>query len=55
MTTNEEDKCENCGSKITDEDYLTDFESRGEFWGAPCSEEVVYGYSCPACKHEGVF
>jgi len=26
-------------------------EGRGEFWGAPCSEPVVYGWTCPDCGH----
>lgn len=41
--------CLECGHLISDEEYITVFESRGEFWGSPCSEEVVIGYNCGNC------
>jgi hypothetical protein len=46
--------CETCGlffewDIIPNENIKTTFESRGEFWGAPCSEEVVVGWVCPGC------
>ena len=37
-------KCHDCGCKFV-EPAVT-FESRGEFWGVPCSEEM---YVCPRC------
>jgi hypothetical protein len=48
--------CEECWAvfvwdKIPHEYIRTAFESRGEFWGAPCSEEVVVGFECPNCGH----
>lgn len=49
------DYCEECKAVITDEDYLSEYESRGEYWGMPCSERVVYGYKCPVCGHRGEF
>ena len=48
-------RCESCGKIITEEEYITNFESRGEFWGAPCSEEVVIGYHCKECGYRGDF
>jgi len=34
---------------IDDESFFGANESRGECWGAPCSEYVVYGFHCPNC------
>ena len=47
--------CENCGEKLDDEDINQVSESRGEYWGAPCSEMVVTGYSCSKCGYEEEF
>jgi len=47
----EEDVCASCKFKLSDENFSTVFESRGEFWGAPCSEEICTGYECPNCGH----
>ncbi len=45
----EEEKCPECNEPMIEEHYITVWESRGEFWGAPCSEEIVTGYKCPFC------
>lgn len=49
------DYCEECKAIIGQEDYITEFEDRGEFWGAQCKEEIVIGYKCPVCGHKGMF
>lgn len=41
--------CPWCGNKYADDDYHTVWESRGEFWGAPCSEEVIDYVTCHYC------
>ncbi len=46
------DYCGYCGEKLDEEDIRTANESRGEFWGAPCSECIVIGYNCPHCGEE---
>lgn len=38
-------KCTDCGN--TFEEPITWQESRGEYWGVPCSETVS---GCPCCK-----
>lgn len=43
--------CEDCGTELSDEDFKTSYESRGEFWGAPCSEQVLLGYTCHDCGY----
>lgn len=48
--------CEGCDmffvwTDLPDESIKTIRESRGEFWGAPCSEEIVAGWECPSCGH----
>ena len=50
-------KCDNCEykfdlDKLSDEQFIGAYESRGEFWGAPCSEYMVYGCYCPECGHK---
>lgn len=40
--------CEYCGAKLTDDDLLCGSQTH-EFWGAPCSEEMVIGYHCNCC------
>lgn len=47
--------CCDCGTKLDDEDIKTSTESRGEFWGAPCSETIIVGYKCPSCGHNETF
>jgi hypothetical protein len=47
----DEDCCSSCGFPIKDEDWIKSSESRGEFWGAPCSETIVTGYCCSKCGH----
>ena len=44
--------CNECGNKLKDEDIKTQNESRGEFWGAPCSETIVIGFKCSSCGYE---
>lgn len=34
------DKCDNCGAELNSDDYFGEYESRGQFWGAP----VLNGY-----------
>jgi len=51
----EEDKCDECGKELANEDFYGEYEDRGEFWGAPCSEYVTYGYKCPGCGHKEEF
>lgn len=40
-------KCNDCGEVFDEPKYVQ--ESRGEFWGAPCSETMAY---CPHCESE---
>jgi len=49
------DYCHKCGTKLDDEDIRTSTESRGEFWGAPCSETIVVGYKCHGCGYTETF
>jgi hypothetical protein len=47
--------CDSCDAgfewdKVPDSNVKIVYESRGEFWGAPCSEPVCYGWTC-ACGH----
>jgi predicted RNA-binding Zn-ribbon protein involved in translation (DUF1610 family) len=49
------DYCEKCKTVITSNDYTSEYESRGEYWGAPCDECVVTGYVCPECGFRGTF
>lgn len=51
----EKEKCRECGAELIEEDYYGGNESRGEFWGAPCSEYVVYGYVCHECGYKEEF
>ena len=41
-------KCPECGS---DMEYRTEREDRGEYWGIPSYEDVVYS-KCPNCGYE---
>lgn len=42
--------CKQCFQELTDEDYKTEFESRGENKG---KEEVkTCSYKCPKCRYE---
>jgi hypothetical protein len=41
--------CGFCGEKLGDEDIHSVYESRGEYWGSPCREQVVTGYKCSNC------
>lgn len=47
--------CAECGHPLDDEDFTSTLESRGEFWGAPCSERVTTGYTCGFCGHNETF
>ena len=50
-----ESMCDNCGQEVPEESFRWVSEDRGEFWGAPCSEMVCYGYKCPNCEHKEEF
>ena len=41
-------------SKIPDENVIKGTEHE-EFWGAPCSYEIVIGWVCPACNERVEF
>lgn len=45
------EKCDKCKHVFDPEkaEQLSRLESRGEFWGAPCSEYITYGVICPKC------
>jgi hypothetical protein len=53
--TNTCEYCESCGHLLDDEAIASVYESRGEFWGASCSEQVLTGYKCQACGFENKF
>lgn len=53
--TNRCEYCEKCGRELDDEDLHSVWESRGEFWGAPCSENILIGYKCGGCGYENKF
>ena len=40
-------RCIDCGKIFDDDDVAVWEESRGEFWGVPCSETVS---GCPHCQ-----
>ncbi len=40
-------KCWDCGEIFDEDDSGTIYESRGEFWGASCSEAMM---CCPSCN-----
>lgn len=42
-------KCSDCGWKGEPEELKAVQESRGEFWGIPCSETMYY---CPNCDSD---
>ena len=46
-------KCYECGEVFEEDDIILKevWESRGEYWGVPCSEKMVYAY-CPHCGAE---
>jgi len=41
--------CGEYGCKYCDDDFHTVWEPRGEFWGAPCSEEIIDYIMCHCC------
>lgn len=51
--------CTECGKVIDEEDIVYVEESRGEFWGSPCSETMTYSPCCevplddyyPCCEY----
>ena len=52
----EDDKCSECGTVITQEDYLTEPDGMVEYWGAMVPmPDVVVGYVCRNCGHKGEF
>jgi len=42
------DVCSNCKHILTDEDYITIFEDRGDMF---IRKEIVIGYKCNVCGH----
>lgn len=51
----ETDYCAECGAVLDDEDFTRQYESRGEFWGVPCSECITTGYECSKCGNSETF
>lgn len=47
--------CAECGEVLDDESFTSQYESRGECWGAPCSERISTGYTCSSCGHDETF
>lgn len=47
----EEERCDECGCELNSTDFIYVWENRGEYWGAPCQEEICTGYKCNACGH----
>ncbi|MBR4377333.1 MAG: hypothetical protein IKP50_00385 [Bacilli bacterium] len=45
--------CEDCKSWFDEPNVIEYDESRGEYWGIPCSEHMVEWY-CPYCNEEGI-
>ncbi len=43
------ERCAECGCLLSDDDYETTYESRGEHFGTPCSEQITTGYCCHTC------
>jgi rubredoxin len=43
--------CSNCHTYLADDAITWVSESRGEFWGTPCSERVPTGYTCQSCGY----
>ena len=48
-------KCYDCGEVFPDDEVVIEewYESRGEFWGMPCSERMVE-WRCPFCNSDEV-
>ncbi len=51
----QDDCCDECGHPIDDENYIGEYEDRGEYWGSPCTEYVTTGYLCDNCGHVGKY
>ena len=52
----DQDKCSECGAPIEQENYMTEPDGYTEYWGAMVPmPDVVTGYKCPVCEHEGKF
>jgi len=48
-----DDRCPSCCKLLDEEEgYEGNYESRGEFWGSPCSEYVVTKIKCIYCGYE---
>lgn len=45
---NSSDRCSECGKLINDENWDRSYEQR-EFWGSPCYETIITGYTCDNC------
>lgn len=48
-------RCPECGTALVEDDFSGEYEPRGEFWGAPCSEYITTGFVCHECGHEEEF
>lgn len=48
-------KCYDCGAVFEEDEVVVEEydESRGEFWGMPCSEHIVE-WHCPCCGSDGI-
>ena len=59
MREQEYEQCPECKKyfewkKLPHESVITGREHE-EFWGAPCSYEIVEGYICPICNEKVLF
>jgi hypothetical protein len=51
----QDDCCSECGWILSDDDFESEYEDRGSFWGSPCSENIIIGYNCSNCGHKESF
>lgn len=47
----DDDRCNNCGHRIHDDDYYGEYEAR-PYGSTTANEYVCYGYKCNRCGHE---
>jgi len=47
--------CPGCGKEVEEEETKVAFEDKGEYWGAPCCEEVLVNHKCKRCGYEEEF
>ena len=56
LKVKEEDVCSECGATFTSDNYITEPDGTEEYWGAIVQRpDIVVGYVCPECGHEGKF